>query len=68
SITSGLVLVPYIVISIAMRDEFGYFSLLFLISGILLLLTSYLVYNRRRETKEISDAKETKKAIEEKKE
>ncbi|MHA1551162.1 MAG: hypothetical protein ACTSQC_04390 [Candidatus Heimdallarchaeaceae archaeon] len=67
SVLSGLILIPYIVISIAMREEFGYFSLLFLISGILLLLASYLIYNSKRETNEIGKIKETEKAIKENK-
>ncbi|MCK4896611.1 MAG: hypothetical protein KAS47_07370, partial [Candidatus Heimdallarchaeota archaeon] len=67
SVLSGLILIPYIVISIAMREQFGYFSLLFLISGILLLLASYLIYNSKRETNELGEIKETTKAIKEKK-
>jgi hypothetical protein len=68
SVLSGLILIPYIAISITMRNEFGYFSLLFIISGILLLLASYLIYNSRRETNETIKMKETKKVIKDKKE
>ena len=52
SVTSGLLLIPYIIISFIKEEEAGYYALIFLATGILMLLASYLVYIRKKESRE----------------
>ncbi|MCK4845364.1 MAG: hypothetical protein KAS95_06810, partial [Candidatus Heimdallarchaeota archaeon] len=48
-VASGLLLIPYLWLTFTMVDESGYWSLLFLATGILILLTTYITYTKRRE-------------------
>ncbi len=48
SVASGLILIPYLVITFIQQEEAGLLALLFLVTGIIFILTSYMVYNRQR--------------------
>ncbi|MHA1199786.1 MAG: hypothetical protein ACTSQF_10700 [Candidatus Heimdallarchaeaceae archaeon] len=61
SIGAGILIFPYLVLSFTQMDVAGPFALLFLGTGIILILASYLVYNRQREKiKDTIEDEETK--------
>jgi hypothetical protein len=57
-VLSGILLFPYLGFSLFMQSGAGYFSLMFLATGIILILTSYLIYERQKEEQEIATTKE----------
>ncbi len=49
TISSGVLIIPYLVVTFIQIDEAGLLALLFLGTGIIFILASYLVYNRLKE-------------------
>ena len=49
SISSALLIIPFLIVTFIQMDEAGLFALLFLGTGIILILASYLIYNRQKE-------------------
>ncbi|MFW9852369.1 MAG: zinc ribbon domain-containing protein [Candidatus Thorarchaeota archaeon] len=57
----GILLIPYIAITFVKQEEAGLLALLFLVTGALLILASYLIYNRKKEKLQVVEEKTANK-------